>query len=77
VKNRQVCISMNNKGGHYFKNYEGLRQGDSVSPFVFNVVSDGLAARMRKAQHNGLVEGLITSPSNTKRDCSVSAIRWF
>ena len=36
-----------------------MRQGDPLSPILFNFVADGLARMIRKAQENGLISGLI------------------
>jgi len=36
-----------------------VRQGDPLSPILFNFVADGLARMIHKAQENGLISGLI------------------
>jgi hypothetical protein len=39
---------------------KGVRQGDPFSPLLFNLVADGLACIIQKAQEKGLIRGLIS-----------------
>jgi hypothetical protein len=45
--------------GHYFQTHKGLRQGDLLSPILFNLVVDMLAILIQRAKEDGQVEGLI------------------
>jgi hypothetical protein len=45
--------------GHYFQTHKGLRQGDSLSPILFNLVADMLAILIARAKEDGQVDGLI------------------
>ena len=54
-----LSVKLNNLVGPYIKSYKGVRQGDSLSPLLFNFVADGLARMVHKAQSNGLFCGLI------------------
>ena len=54
-----VSVKMNNKIGPYIKSYKGVRQGDPLSPILFNFVADCLTRMVHKAQENGLVTGLV------------------
>lgn len=36
-----------------------MRQGDPLSPFLFNIAADTLTKMVNMAQENGLVEGLV------------------
>jgi hypothetical protein len=40
-----VGIKVNDDIGHYFQTHKGLRQGDPMSPILFNIVVDMLALR--------------------------------
>lgn len=50
---------MNNMIGPYIKSHTGVRQGDPLSPILFNFVADGLSRMVFKAQSNNLICGLI------------------
>jgi hypothetical protein len=53
-----VSIKINNKTGPYFKSAKGVRQGDPLSPFLFNAAVQCLAKMVLEAQQNGLLVGL-------------------
>lgn len=46
-------------GGPYFPTYKGVRQGDPLSPLLFNIIDDGLAMLTKKAQRQKLIAGLV------------------
>lgn len=50
---------INGEDSSYFKTGKGLRQGDPLSPFLFNLVGDGLSKMLAKATSKGLVRGLL------------------
>jgi hypothetical protein len=50
---------VNNDTGHYFQTRKGLRQGDPLSPILFNIVADMLAILINRAIDNGYIEGVI------------------
>ena len=52
------CVKLNNLEGPYFVSHKGVRQGDPLSPILFNFVADCLARMVRQAQINGLLCGL-------------------
>lgn len=58
VSGGTVCVKINNKKGPYFVSHKGVRQGDPLSPILFNFVADCLARMVRAAQTNGLLCGL-------------------
>jgi len=51
-------VKLNNVEGPYFVSRKGVRQGDPLSPILFNFVADYLARMVRQAQLNGLLCGL-------------------
>jgi hypothetical protein len=46
VNRRSVGIKVNDDIGHYFETKKGLRQGDQLSPTLFNRITDMLAILM-------------------------------
>lgn len=54
-----VSIKVNNSCGPYIKSFKGVRQGDPLSPILFNFAADCLTRMVMKAQSNGLVTGLV------------------
>jgi hypothetical protein len=59
VRGGKVAIKTNYVVGPYFSTHKGVRQRDPFSPLLFNLVADGLACIIQKAQERGLVRGLI------------------
>jgi len=55
-----VSVKLNNSVGPYIKSFKGVRQGDPLSPILFNIVADCLTRIIIKAQQNGLFTGLIS-----------------
>jgi hypothetical protein len=54
-----VGIRVNNDIGHYFQTRKGMRQGDPLSPIMFNIIADMLAILIARAKEDGQVDGLI------------------
>ena len=50
---------LNGEDSSYFRTSKGLSQGDPLSPFLFNLVGDGLSKMLMKALNAGLVQGLL------------------
>jgi hypothetical protein len=59
VKGGKEAIKTNDMIGPYFTTHKGVRQGDPFSPLLFNIVADGLACMIQKAQDEGILKGLI------------------
>jgi hypothetical protein len=45
--------------GRYFQTKKGLRQGDPLSPMLFNIVANMLAFMIERVKVDGQIEGLI------------------
>jgi hypothetical protein len=54
-----VSVKLNNTIGSYFKSGRGVRQGDPLSPFLFNIATDSLSKMINLAQRNNLIKGLV------------------
>ena len=54
-----MAINVNNGISHYFQTKKGLRQGDPLSPILFNIVADMLAILIDRAKMDGQIEGVI------------------
>ncbi|KAH1097956.1 hypothetical protein J1N35_014877 [Gossypium stocksii] len=57
VSTASYSISINGERGSLFKPERSLRQGDSLSPYLFLICSGGLSSLMRLAKEEGLVRG--------------------
>jgi hypothetical protein len=55
-----VAIKVNEGVGPYFQSCKGVRQGDPLSPLLFNFVVDCLTRLVIRAQQNNLITGLIS-----------------
>jgi hypothetical protein len=53
-----VGVTINNEEGEFFQTGKGLRQGDPLSPLLFNLVVDVLSRMLQKAARVGLIRGL-------------------
>jgi hypothetical protein len=61
VKGGSLAIRLNDENISYFKPGKGLRQGDPLSPLLFNLVADVFTMMLMKAAGNGYLSGLMTS----------------
>lgn len=58
VSGGSLNIKLNNQLGPYFVSHKGVRQGDPLSPILFNFVADCLTRMVHNAQNNGMIKGL-------------------
>jgi hypothetical protein len=59
VTKGSVAIKVNEEIGRYFQTKKGLRQGDPLSPLLFNLVADMLTLLISRAKEDGQINGLI------------------
>jgi hypothetical protein len=53
-----VGLIINNTEGEFFQTGKGLREGDPLSPVLFNLVVDILSRMLQKASNDQLIRGL-------------------
>ena len=59
ISDGSVGIKVNDEIGPYFQTKRGLRQGDPMSPILFNIVADMLALIIKRAKYDGQIRGVI------------------
>jgi hypothetical protein len=60
VKGGSISIRINDENGPYFKPGKGLRQGDPLSPLLFNLVVDVFSWMLMKVASEGIITGLMS-----------------
>lgn len=53
-----VGVLINDSFGPYFNTQRGVRQGDPLSPLLFNIAVDALSVLIKEAQRIGLIKGI-------------------
>src|SRR3954463_3352681 len=59
VMSGNTAININGEVGPYFKPSCGVRQGDPISPILFNAAIDALAEILEKAKNSGHISGVV------------------
>ncbi|WVZ90234.1 hypothetical protein U9M48_036551 [Paspalum notatum var. saurae] len=59
ISGGSVAVNVNDDVGHYFQTKKGFRQGDPLSPLLFNITVDMLKVFISRAKTDGQFEGVI------------------
>jgi hypothetical protein len=59
VSGGQTAISINREVGPFFRNKRGVRQGDPISPLLFDFMADALSAMLDAAARAGHLRGVV------------------
>jgi hypothetical protein len=59
-----VGVKVNDLVGQKFQTKKGVRQGDPLSPLLFNIVVDMLAILINRAKSEGQLKGVISDLTN-------------
>lgn len=60
IEGGKVCVNINGQRSPYFRTFRGLRQGDPLSPLLFNIVVDTFRALLEKAVEKNYITGVLT-----------------
>jgi hypothetical protein len=60
VMGGQTAINVNGEIGPFFRNARGVRQGDPLSPILFDFMVDGLAAMLSRPNSAGHIRGVLS-----------------
>jgi retron-type reverse transcriptase len=69
IQGGHVGIKVNDHVGQNFQTKKGLRQGDPLSPLLFNIVVDMLAILINRAKNKGHINGVV--PHLVDNDLSI------
>jgi hypothetical protein len=61
VTNGSIAIRLNDRNNAFFKIGKELRQGDPLSPLLFNLVADVITMMLAKVVRSGYIKGLMNS----------------
>jgi hypothetical protein len=59
VEGGSICVRINDENSCFFQTGKCLRQGDPLSPLLFNLVVDIFTRMLMKAARQGLISGLL------------------
>jgi hypothetical protein len=60
VRGGQTAVNVNGEIGPFFRNARGVRQGDPLSPILFDFVVDEMAAMLARANQAGHIRGVVS-----------------
>lgn len=64
IKGGKVAVKVNDEIGPLFQTHKGLRQGDPLSPLLFNLAAEALTLLVQRAEEHSLLEGLGNNEEN-------------
>lgn len=53
ISGGSVAVKVNDEVGHFFKTKKEVRQGDPLSPILFNIIADMLTILINRAKEDG------------------------
>jgi hypothetical protein len=59
VEGGQTAIAINGEVGPFFRNKSGVRQGNPISPLLFDFIVDALARILEKAANAGHIQRVV------------------
>lgn len=59
IMQSSFSVRINDTNGPYFVGWESLKQGDPLSPLLFNLVADVFSKMLFKAARHGIISGLL------------------
>jgi len=59
ISGESVAVNVNDEVGPYFQKKKGLRQGDPLSPILFNIVADMLTLFINRAKEADQLSGMV------------------
>lgn len=59
TENGKVAVNINGENGEFFRTYKGVRQGDTLSPLLFNLMANALSEMLNRAKETGHLQGLV------------------
>ncbi|XP_028113211.1 uncharacterized protein LOC114311295 [Camellia sinensis] len=66
VSSAKISVLVNGSPTSEFCPQRGLRQGDPLSPFLFNIVAEGLNILLSRARQLGLIQGAVVGSSGLR-----------
>jgi hypothetical protein len=61
VRDGSLCVKINDEDSKYFRTERGLRQGDPLSPLLFNLVTDVFTRMLMKVADQSLISGQLSN----------------
>jgi hypothetical protein len=56
----KVCVNVNGERSNFFRTFRGLRQGDPLSPLLFNIVADALSIMIDTGVKKNHITGVLS-----------------